>query len=75
MLPVTNNAGVLWLNQQMIKKIHSYIEDDHSYLFRSSILTCIPSATQTYKFVLDKIEMPFTDNLTFEQNIYNQNLE
>lgn len=75
MLPSTNNAGVLWVNQQVMTRIQNYGQDDYNYLCRSSIVTCIPPLTKSYQFLLETIEMPLNNNLNFENNIYNQNLE
>lgn len=75
MLPSTDNAGVLWVNQQLIKKLKSSSHNETNYQYRSSIVTCIPPLNQTYQFILDKVEMPFHKNLNFADNIYNQNLE
>ena len=75
MLPLTDNAGALWVNNQVMTKIQIHSQENHNYQFRSSIVSCIPTLSKSYGFLLKKLEMPFTNNLNFENNTYNQNLE
>lgn len=56
MLPNTDDAGALWVNQQIFKRVSEGLKNRYDYEYKSSIITKIPQINDNYYELLTTVE-------------------